>query len=87
MLACDGPQNSAQNPLNADDGKSLFGVNHRKLLLFEIKSRLPPSCGIQKECRTSNVLSSKLTVRPFGRYSSFAVVMPYWGYLNSHHHW
>ena len=40
---------------------------------FEMRSRLPPSCGTQKLCSTSCVRRWKFTVRPVGRYSSFAV--------------
>ena len=67
MFAWLTPQNSAQKPFHACVPRSRFGVNHMKFDLFVIRSRLPPICGIQKEWRTSTVLSSKLAVRPTGR--------------------
>ena len=79
MLACDGPQYSAQCPFHDAAPSVESGVNQRKFVWFAIRSRLPDSAGIQNECSTSAVFSAKFTVRPAGRYSSFAVVMLYSG--------
>ena len=76
MFACDDPQYSVQNPLNTCSVSDESGVYQSQFVRFVIRSRLPPSCGVQNECRTSRVLSWKFTVRPAGMYSSFAVTMP-----------
>ena len=64
MFACDEPQYSAQNPFHA---KVDSGVNQTWFVSFETRSRLPPSCGIQNEWRTSTVIRAKSAVRPTGR--------------------
>src|SRR5215831_10048031 len=83
MLACDIPQYSAHWPGNST-GPS--GARVIRLTRPGTTSRLPPSCGIQKEWMTSGACRWKAIVCFAGRCSSLAVVTLRSGYVNSHHH-
>src|SRR6266566_4366306 len=84
MLACDTPQNSAHCP---EYSPTESARNAMRVTCPGVASRFPPSAGAQNEWITSADVIDSCTGLPTGTCISFAVTIPRFGYLYSHHHW
>src|SRR2546425_6226781 len=84
MLACDAPQNSAHLP---EYSPTESARNAIRVTCPGVASRLPASAGTQNEWITSAEVIDSCTGLPTGTCISFAVRIPRFGYLYSHHHW
>ena len=84
MLACDWPQNSAHWP---EYSPTESARNAMRVTCPGVASRLPASAGAQNEWITSADVIDSCTGFPTGTCISFAVTIPRFEYLYSHHHW